>query len=79
MRELKITDLERIGETWSGLHNLVWIHVIGVFGSMSLVLQTLCLKASWFSFRFIAMQIFIEFETCRMMFHLVSSDFVDCL
>uniref|UniRef100_A0A8R1IGA2 Uncharacterized protein n=1 Tax=Caenorhabditis japonica TaxID=281687 RepID=A0A8R1IGA2_CAEJA len=32
MRVLKITNLERIGETWSGLHNLldrVWIHVIG--------------------------------------------------
>uniref|UniRef100_A0A8R1I8K6 Uncharacterized protein n=1 Tax=Caenorhabditis japonica TaxID=281687 RepID=A0A8R1I8K6_CAEJA len=42
------------------------------FGSMSLALQMLCLKASWFSFRFIAMQVFIEFEACRMMFDLVS-------
>uniref|UniRef100_A0A8R1IV75 Uncharacterized protein n=1 Tax=Caenorhabditis japonica TaxID=281687 RepID=A0A8R1IV75_CAEJA len=67
MRELKITDLERTGETWSGLQTY-WLG----FGSMSLVFQMLCLKASWFSSRFIAMQVFIEFKTCRMMFHLVS-------
>uniref|UniRef100_A0A8R1ENM0 Uncharacterized protein n=1 Tax=Caenorhabditis japonica TaxID=281687 RepID=A0A8R1ENM0_CAEJA len=42
------------------------------FGSMSLALQMLCLKASRFSSRFIAMQVFIEFEAFRMMFHLVS-------
>uniref|UniRef100_A0A8R1EJT8 Uncharacterized protein n=1 Tax=Caenorhabditis japonica TaxID=281687 RepID=A0A8R1EJT8_CAEJA len=42
------------------------------FGSLSLALQMLCSKASWFSSRFIAMQVFIEFEACGMMFHLVS-------
>uniref|UniRef100_A0A8R1IGD1 Uncharacterized protein n=1 Tax=Caenorhabditis japonica TaxID=281687 RepID=A0A8R1IGD1_CAEJA len=67
MRELKITDLERIGMTWSG-----FITYWTGFGSILLALQMLCLKASWFSSRFIAMQVFIEFEACRMMFHLVS-------
>uniref|UniRef100_A0A8R1IAE7 Uncharacterized protein n=1 Tax=Caenorhabditis japonica TaxID=281687 RepID=A0A8R1IAE7_CAEJA len=78
MRELKITDLERIGETWSMLHNLldrVWIHVIG---SPDALFESIVVQLSFHSNASLYCVRNMSYDVSPFLFG-GTPDFVDCL